>query len=51
MKHDETEKPELPKGSAQRIIEWLKNNPLPEGAGRSAEEIDAYIEEERKSWD
>jgi hypothetical protein len=50
MKGQETEKPEAPIGSARRILEWLKNNPLPEGSRRSAEEIDADIEKERNSW-
>lgn len=51
MKGQEIEKQEAPIGSARRILEWLKNNPVPEGSRRSAEEIDAYIEEERRSWD
>lgn len=39
------------KGSARTILEWLENNPLPDYAHRSAEEIDADIAEERASWD
>ena len=42
---------ELPLGSGRRIVEWLRKHPLPEYARRSAEEIDAYIEEERNSWE
>ena len=49
-----TEKPdaeELPPGNGKRIVEWLRNHPLPAYARRSAEEIDAYIEEERAAWE
>jgi prevent-host-death family protein len=49
-----TEKPvaaELPLGSGKRIVEWLRQHPLPAHARRSAEEIDTYIEEERNSWE
>jgi prevent-host-death family protein len=42
---------ELPLGNGKRIVEWLRNHPLPAYARRSAEEIDAYIEEERNSWE
>jgi len=38
-------------GRAQAILDWLKSHPLPPYARRSAEEIDAAIEEERASWD
>jgi prevent-host-death family protein len=41
----------LPRGSGKRILEWLEQHPLPESARRSAEEIDAYIEGERNSWE
>ncbi len=43
--------PELPLGNGKRIVEWLRKHPLPAYARRSAEEIDAYIEEERNSWE
>jgi prevent-host-death family protein len=49
-----TEDPEEPLGkvgSAQRILGWLAKHPLPEYNRRSAEEIDASIEEERNSWE
>jgi prevent-host-death family protein len=39
------------KGNGKRIVAWLKAHPLPAYAKRSAEEIDAYIEEERNSWE
>jgi prevent-host-death family protein len=42
---------ELPRGNGKRIIEWLRNHPLPEYNRRSAEEIDAAIEAERNAWD
>ena len=46
------ERAELPPGSAERIIKSLKNNPPPaDSRPRSIAEIDAYIEEERRSWD
>jgi prevent-host-death family protein len=38
-------------GSAQSILGWLKSYPLPAYARRSAQEIDAAIEEERGGWD
>lgn len=37
------------KGNGRRIPAWLKRHPLPPYARRSAEEIDAYIEEARNS--
>jgi prevent-host-death family protein len=49
-----TEKPaaqELPLGTGKRIVEWLRKHPLPEYNRRSVAEIDAYIEEERNSWE
>jgi prevent-host-death family protein len=33
------------------FLQWLKNNPLPAYAQRSAAEIDAGIEAERNGWD
>jgi len=39
------------KGSARAILSWLEKHPLPDYARRSAEEIDAAIDEERRSWD
>ena len=38
-------------GSARSILGWLKDHPLPPYARRCAEEIDAAIEQERRSWD
>ena len=38
-------------GSARAILSWLRNHRLPAYARRSAEEIDAAIEEERASWE
>ena len=38
-------------GSARAILSWLERHPLPDYARRSAAEIDAAIEEERRSWD
>ena len=43
--------PEPERGRATRILRWLSDHPLPAGAQRSAEEIDADIEAERRSWD
>ena len=42
---------DLRPGNGKRIVEWLRKHPLPAYAQRSAEEIDAYIEEERNSWE
>jgi prevent-host-death family protein len=38
-------------GSAPAILQWLENHALPDYARRSTEEIDAAIEQERRSWD
>jgi len=38
-------------GTAAYILEGLKQNPLPAHSRRTVEEIDAYIAEERASWD
>lgn len=40
-----------PRGSARSILEWLARRPLPDHARRSAEEIDAAIDDQRTSWD
>jgi prevent-host-death family protein len=39
------------RGKGHAILDWLTANPLPDYARRSAEEIDAAIEDERRSWD
>ena len=39
------------RGKGRAILDWLSANPLPDYARRSAEEIDASIQEERQSWD
>lgn len=38
-------------GTGASILKWLEENPLPESSRRSAEEIDAFIAEERAAWD
>jgi prevent-host-death family protein len=38
-------------GSAQAILDWLERRALPDYTRRSSEEIDAAIEQERRSWD
>ncbi len=38
-------------GNGKEILRWHRANPLPDYAKRSAEEIDAAIEEERAAWD
>src|SRR5262245_13310788 len=38
-------------GNARTMLSWLEHHPLPDYARRSAEEIDAAIDEERRSWD
>jgi len=38
-------------GSAGAILYWLDRHPLPDYARRSTKEIDAAIEQERRSWD
>jgi hypothetical protein len=41
--------PEL--GSAEGILQFLKDNPLPPEHRKSSAEIDARIQEEREAWD
>lgn len=38
-------------GTAKALLQWLDENPLPEGSRRTAEEIDADIAAEREAWD
>jgi prevent-host-death family protein len=38
-------------GSARAILDWLERRALPDYTRRSSEEIDAAIEQERRSWD
>ena len=38
-------------GSAQAILDWLESHASHDYARRCAEEIDAAIEQERRSWD
>ncbi len=38
-------------GNARAILDWLESHPLPAYARRSAPEIDAAIEAERRAWD
>ena len=38
-------------GDVEEILAWLDANPLPAHMGRTGEEIDAYLEAERASWD
>jgi prevent-host-death family protein len=38
-------------GDARTILGWLESHPLPAYARRSAREIDASVEEERRAWD
>ncbi|CAN5708835.1 hypothetical protein BH20ACI4_BH20ACI4_30310 [soil metagenome] len=39
------------KGNSKEILEFLKNNRLPESARPTVEEIEAQISEARESWD
>jgi hypothetical protein len=39
------------KGNAKQMLEFLQNNRLPVESRRSAEEMEAQIEENRNSWD
>jgi prevent-host-death family protein len=50
-KADESSDEIKPPKRSGGILKWLDENPLPAYAQRSAEEIDAAIEEERNSWD
>jgi prevent-host-death family protein len=48
---DASRTPRAEIGNGQAILEWLKAHPLPAYARRLAQEIDAAIEDERRSWD
>ncbi|WP_108719165.1 type II toxin-antitoxin system prevent-host-death family antitoxin [Miniimonas sp. S16] len=37
--------------AGERLVDWLERNPLPAGAGRSSEEIEAAIRAEREAWE
>jgi hypothetical protein len=39
------------KGNSKKILEFLKNNRLPESSRPSVEEIEAQITEVRESWE
>ncbi|HTT80371.1 MAG TPA: hypothetical protein VMF86_11895, partial [Stellaceae bacterium] len=39
------------RGTGHAILDWLAAHPLPDYVRRSAEEIDASIDDERRSWD
>jgi hypothetical protein len=39
------------RGSAEALLQFLRDHPLPPECRRSAEEIDAQIREEREAWD
>lgn len=41
----------IPPKRSGGLLKWLDENPLPAYARRSAEEIDAAIQEERDAWD
>lgn len=43
--------PPARQGSATAILGWLRDRPLPPQSRRTAEEIDAAIEDERNAWD
>ena len=46
------ETPRIPeRGSAAALLKRLRENPLPPNCHRSAEEIDAQIEQERNAWE
>lgn len=38
------------KGNVREVLEFLRNNRLPVESRRTAEEMEAQIEEERNSW-
>ena len=38
-------------GDARLFLKWLDDNPLPEHAQHSVEEIEAAIEDARNAWD
>lgn len=39
------------RGNAAALLQRLRDNPLPPECRRSAEEIDAQIEQERNAWE
>jgi len=48
---EDTGGPVEPHGNAAALLEFLRNNRLPESARPSVEEIEAQIEENRNSWE
>lgn len=48
---EETNGATFAKGNSKRILDFLRNNRLPETSRLSAEEIEAQITEARESWD
>ena len=38
-------------GNSKAVLDFLRNNRLPASSRRSAEEIEAQIQENRNSWD
>jgi prevent-host-death family protein len=38
-------------GDGRLFLKWLDDSPLPEHAQRSAEEIEATVEQARSAWD
>jgi prevent-host-death family protein len=46
-----SENPRADIGNGKAILDWLRTHPLPDYARRSAQEIDAAIEDEHRSWD
>ena len=38
-------------GNARSILDWVEGHELPRYARRSAQEIDAAVEAERRAWD
>ena len=43
--------PSKPQGTGREILEFLRENPLPETSRRSYEEIEADIQAERDAWE
>lgn len=39
------------RGSAQAVLDWIERHPLPSYTQRSAQDIDASVQEERSAWD
>jgi prevent-host-death family protein len=51
IRADENPRDQAGAGEGGAILEWLERHPLPSYAVRSAEDLDAAIDEARSAWE